>query len=60
MMFSWFVSWDIIGGVKYKIKEIKDIIIKVNVSIDMYDRIDMFWFGIRATKYENITNIPPI
>lgn len=31
---------------------------KVDISIMIIDIIFVVWFGVRDTKYENITNIP--
>jgi hypothetical protein len=35
-------------------------VINVNIIINIIDIILIVWFGIRDTKYENITIIPPI
>lgn len=35
-------------------------IIRVDIVRNMIDIILIDWFGVRDTKYENITSIPPI
>jgi len=38
---------------KYKVE-------KVNMIINIIEIILMVWLGVSETKYENITNIPPM
>jgi len=49
-----------IGGVIFKIFAMNSIdIVDMVIEIIMC-MIDRFWLGMIATKYENITNMPPI
>ncbi len=57
---KWLVKEDIIGCVMFSawvmiIRDIMEIIADNEISF-----IDRVWFGTMATKYENMTSIPPI
>ena len=58
------VIWDIndekMEGVIIKVDDIIDRVIRdIDIIIKLY-RKGIVWFGIIDTKYENITNIPPM